>query len=214
MRHSEAQAPEAIGDGKVLLNQERLKALRKQRGLSQDALAQLCLANRLCVSIASIKRAETGKPVLYRTASHLARVYASDLDELIAAPSAELAPVAHDASHEQEEPRTLLGLSLLAADALPAPLAAQAAELVAQFGGLQQEGGLAMFGLPRAYGSDAVRCLQCAGALAQLLHGQRAALVIRAYNSRSTFSPMLNVSSRRTSRPSITMVTRAARAVF
>ncbi len=183
MRQSEVPVREGAGDGKVLLNQERLKAMRKQRGLSQDALAQLCLKSRLCVSIASIKRAETGKPVLYRTASHLARVYQTELDELIGAPGSGAAPAprcAYQEHAEHAEQRKVLALTLLLAEPLPGALAAQAAELMTQFGGLHDEGGPALFGLPRAYGSDAVRCLQCALALAQLLRGRRCALVIRA----------------------------------
>lgn len=63
MTQREVQAQETVQDGKVFLNADGLKALRKQHGLSQDALAQLCLEHRLCVSIASIERAETGKAV-------------------------------------------------------------------------------------------------------------------------------------------------------
>ncbi|MEO7495480.1 MAG: AAA family ATPase [Massilia sp.] len=178
MTQREVQASEAGRDGKVVLNQDRLKALRKQRGLSQDALAQLCLTQRLCVSIASIKRAETGKSILYRTASHLARVYDSALDDLVGASNDEAGADAAPAQQEAIEQRKVLGLSLLLVAPLGADLAAQAAALVEQFGGVIEHRELAMFGLPRAYGSDAVRCLQCALGLAQLLSGQRAAIVI------------------------------------
>ncbi|MDQ2823048.1 MAG: helix-turn-helix domain-containing protein [Pseudomonadota bacterium] len=114
---------EIPGDGKVVLNQHHLKTLRKQRGLSQDGLAQLCLASKLCVSIASIKRAETGKPVLYRTASHLARIYQTSLDDLLPPlPSrqmtSQLAPVDDDV-------RTILALRVVASTALTPALAAQ-----------------------------------------------------------------------------------------
>ncbi|MRV72944.1 tetratricopeptide repeat protein [Duganella sp. FT92W] len=74
-------------DGRVLLDATLLKRLRKARGLSQEALADLCFQNQLCVSIASIKRAETGKIVLYRTARHLAQVFDVELDQLMAAAS-------------------------------------------------------------------------------------------------------------------------------
>jgi tetratricopeptide (TPR) repeat protein/transcriptional regulator with XRE-family HTH domain len=173
-----ATPQDSVQDGKVFLNAESLKALRKRRGLSQDALAQLCLQHRLCVSIASIKRAETGKAVLYRTASHLARVYASDLHELISRPAADPTPAAGPGAFEAEEQRNVLGLLLVMAEPLPAALAAEAAAMIAQFGGRQERPELAVFGLPRAYGSDAVRCLQCAIGLAQLLQGRRAAIVI------------------------------------
>ncbi|MCC5884790.1 MAG: hypothetical protein JJU25_19395 [Halomonas sp.] len=36
----------------------------------------------MCVSIASIKRAERGKAVLYRTAHHLAEIYEVEVEEL------------------------------------------------------------------------------------------------------------------------------------
>lgn len=178
MTAREVQALDTAQDGKVFLNAESLKAMRKQRGLSQDALAQLCLEHRLCVSIASIKRAETGKAVLYRTASHLARVYASDLDDLISRPAAAALPVAGPDAFEETEPRNVLGLQLRLAAPLPPALAAQASALIEQFGGQQEQPALAIFGLPRAYGSDAVRCLQCAIGLAQLLQDHCAALVI------------------------------------
>ncbi|NRR33500.1 AAA family ATPase [Oxalobacteraceae bacterium] len=204
MMQGEVQEHEVSRDGKVVLNQHRLKALRKQHGLSQDALAQLCLANRLCVSIASIKRAETGKSVLYRTASHLARVYGSELDELIIpAANVFLPPVlltldysieaserpaySDYADHpeqpvhiEQTEQRNVLELLLLLDAVPPAALAAQIAAMTEQFGGMQQQAELAIFGVPRAYGSDAARCLQCALGLAALLQGRRAALIIRS----------------------------------
>lgn len=178
MTQREVQAHDTVQDGKVFLNAESLKALRKQRGLSQEALAQLCLEHRLCVSIASIKRAETGKAVLYRTASHLARVYTSDLQELISRPAADPTPIPGPDVFEEVERRNVLGLLLLMAEPLPEPLAAQVRALIDQFGGQQEDADLAIFGLPRAYGSDAVRCLQCAIGLAQLLDGHCAALVI------------------------------------
>lgn len=71
-------------DGRVLLNPLFLKRLRQKRGLSQDGLAEECSDNRLCLSLASIKRAEAGRPVLYRTARHLATFYCIALDHLLA----------------------------------------------------------------------------------------------------------------------------------
>jgi transcriptional regulator with XRE-family HTH domain len=69
-------------DGRVVLNGPALKKLRQQQGLSQEALAELCQQQHLCVSIASIKRAEAGRCVLYRTARHLAAVHQVPLDGL------------------------------------------------------------------------------------------------------------------------------------
>ena len=169
---------EIPGDGKVVLNQHHLKTLRKQRGLSQDGLAQLCLASKLCVSIASIKRAETGKPVLYRTASHLARIYQTTLDALLP-PSLPTDTAAPTASIDADV-RTILALRVMTSTTLAPALAAQVAATMEQFGGAAQGGLHAIFGMPRAYGSDAVRCLQCALSLASLLSGQGAALVVRS----------------------------------
>ncbi len=83
-------------DGKLTLSPARLKSLRRAWGMSQEALAQLCVDRHLSVSIASVKRAEAGKPVLYRTARHLAQLYQVELASLLpAAPEAALAlPVA------------------------------------------------------------------------------------------------------------------------
>lgn len=179
MSQGEPRAHASPQDGKVLLQPDRLKALRKQRGLSQDALAQVCLEHRLCVSIASIKRAESGKPVLYRTASHLARVYALPLEQLVQ-PALEPQPAqAAPDPFLADEQRQVLELLLLGAPLAPL-LDAQAADIIAQYGGQQQPGQRAIFGLPRAYGSDAIRCLHCATALARLLHGCRAALIVRS----------------------------------
>ncbi|HEY0061319.1 MAG TPA: hypothetical protein VGC21_04310 [Telluria sp.] len=84
--------PELSPDGRVLLNAMLLKDLRKGRALSQEALAELCLTRKLCVSIGSIKRAETGKPVLYRTARHLAQVFDLGPEQLQAQPAPHAAP--------------------------------------------------------------------------------------------------------------------------
>ncbi|MFL6709413.1 MAG: helix-turn-helix domain-containing protein [Massilia sp.] len=70
-------------DGRMMLAPQRLKAQRLRLGLSQEALAEYCSGRRLCVSIASIKRAESGRPILYRTARHLALAYEVPLDALV-----------------------------------------------------------------------------------------------------------------------------------
>ncbi len=69
-------------DGRIKLNSLSLKKLRKLNGLSQEKLAELCRRKRLSISISSIKRAETGKWVLYRTAGALALFYQVTIDEL------------------------------------------------------------------------------------------------------------------------------------
>ncbi len=175
----QAEADQTVQDGKVVLNAESLKAWRKQRGLSQEALAQQCLARRLCVSIASIKRAETGKSVLYRTANHLARVFERDVEELIRLPSAQPGAATNADAVDAFEQRTVLALQLWCAQAPPAALLAQLGQVAAQFGGQDGGPGLFIFGLPKAYGSDAVRCLQAGVAIAQQLGGHGAALAVR-----------------------------------
>jgi predicted ATPase/transcriptional regulator with XRE-family HTH domain len=146
-------------DGRLRLDRERLKQHRKRLGLSQEALAEYCFDRRLCVSIASIKRAESGKAVLYRTARHLAEIYEVEVEEL-SAEAEEAAVVASDIE-EMESARVLIQLHAVAAD--PSALASW----VQHFGGSLAEGGTALFGLPRAYRSDAQRGLLCAATLVE-----------------------------------------------
>ncbi|MGM9484928.1 helix-turn-helix domain-containing protein [Roseateles sp. NT4] len=77
------QAPGIPADGRIALAPQRLTAHRLRLGLSQEALAEYCFDRRLCVSIASIKRAESGKSILYRTARHLATAYEIPLESLV-----------------------------------------------------------------------------------------------------------------------------------
>ncbi len=73
-------------EGRVKPNVERLKQLRRSYGISQEELADLCLARTLRVSVSSIKRAEAGKNLLFRTIRDLAQFYGVPIDELIASP--------------------------------------------------------------------------------------------------------------------------------
>jgi len=61
--------------GRMHLNTKLLKHLRQERCWSQEALANRCFARGLRVSLSSVKRAEIGKKVLYRTALDLANIY-------------------------------------------------------------------------------------------------------------------------------------------
>ncbi|NVZ53124.1 AAA family ATPase [Pseudomonas sp. B6002] len=186
------QAP-AISDGRVLLDAGLLKGLRKQRGLSQETLAEACLNLHLCVSIASIKRAETGKPVLYRTARHLATAFQIDVEAL-------LGHSVTRALAEIEQSVTELHNSVLATQSLrqidddviryvlqlsfetpvsgersrPEQQASRVAEierLIRQFGGVPMVRAddivVARFGAPQAYRSDSERALLCALALSR-----------------------------------------------
>ncbi|WP_240609818.1 helix-turn-helix domain-containing protein [Billgrantia endophytica] len=153
-------------NGRLALDSSGLKRHRKRLGLSQEALAQHCFDRRLCVSIASIKRAESGKPVLYRTARHLATVYDVDV-ETLAASSGDVVeePRLGDAGFEDDAPRSVIRL-VAVGSAMPTTFDA----LIERFGGMplpatdlsRRE---AVFGVPRAYRSDALRCMRCAWAL-------------------------------------------------
>lgn len=181
------QAP-AISDGRVLLDAGLLKGLRKQRGLSQETLAEACLNRQLCVSIASIKRAETGKPVLYRTARHLATAFQIDVGAL----------VGHSLNQtlvEIEQSITELHNTVVATQSLQqinddviryvlelsfetdvpgalispeqqVSLVAEIERLIRQFGGVPvvraDDIVVARFGAPQAYRSDSERALLCA----------------------------------------------------
>lgn len=100
--------PDSAPDGRVRLDACHLKRLRHDLGISQETLSELCLRSRLSLSLASIKRAETGKPVLYRTARHLAEFFGVPPRQLMQAGSASAAPmVAHGADAMAYERATL-----------------------------------------------------------------------------------------------------------
>lgn len=61
--------------GRVFMVGQVLKDLRAERLQSQEDMANACSDGRFRVSIATIKRAETGKPVVYRVARELARYF-------------------------------------------------------------------------------------------------------------------------------------------
>lgn len=189
-----SSTPTSRGDGRVVLAPQRLKALRLGRGLSQESLAEYCFERRLCVSIASIKRAETGKCILYRTARHLAAAYEVPMETLVSREA--LPPRSHaDAAQAGgsasaclwESPRlaaeldadadahSIVLLTLLHEGTL-APASRQDAEqLLGQFGGSllatdDSPGRLAaVFGLPAAYRSDIARCVHCADRMVRRL---------------------------------------------
>lgn len=182
------------GDGRVVLTPQKLKALRLSRGLSQEALAEYCAEQRLCVSIASIKRAETGKCILYRTARHLAEAYQVPMESLVSretasarahedkaetrssaadAPSeADRLPAALD---EEAATRTIILVTMLHGEGLALASQQDTERLLAQLGGvlLAPEHCLgqwvAVFGLPAAYRSHIARCVHCSNRMAEQL---------------------------------------------
>lgn len=67
---------------KLVLNSKKLKQLRQQQGLSQEALVEACEQQYIRVSISTIKRAETSRPISIRTANNIARFYNVEVKEL------------------------------------------------------------------------------------------------------------------------------------
>lgn len=71
-----------IMNGKILMNKNKLKQLRMQQGLSQQALVDCFYDNNIQISIATLKRAEVGKPVHYRIARAFACYFSLSIMEL------------------------------------------------------------------------------------------------------------------------------------
>ncbi|MGH8079331.1 MAG: helix-turn-helix domain-containing protein [Lysobacter sp.] len=66
----------ALADrGQVVLDSAELRRLRQSRLLSQQDLADDCWRRNIRVSIATIKRAESGRAVRFRIAHELARCF-------------------------------------------------------------------------------------------------------------------------------------------
>ncbi|GGX82935.1 hypothetical protein C8E02_1838 [Vogesella indigofera] len=73
---------QTVADGRVMLDPAKLKKLRRDKCFSQDDLAEHARINRCPVSTASIKRAELGTPVRYRTAKNLAQALGVEVNLL------------------------------------------------------------------------------------------------------------------------------------
>lgn len=180
-------SPLLPADGRIALDAALLKSLRKARGLSQEALAEACSQRQLTVSIASVKRAETGHAVLYRTARQLAAFYDVDVDALVASGAAAPQPAALPALQpappvlaDSAPVRHVIELHIAHALVPGADVVASLERTVLQFGGqlVRPEGRtlVALFGLPQSYRSDAERSLRCAAELARRhkVHGTQA----------------------------------------
>ena len=196
-------------DGRVILNTIFLKRLRQKRGLSQDALAQLCRERHLCLSVASIKRAEAGKSVSYRTARHLARIYQTELDLLMAAkasgnasmyapPAVDRHENAHRVRAQILDRRRILPAQgviffVLKCDAFD--VAAQkcilesGAHMIANPSGMELA---VIFGAPAHRSSDALAALRCAIKLNSLV-ATRAFLVLRRRAAGDVFTDAASV---------------------
>lgn len=66
----------------INLDREVLVQLRQTRALSQEGLSWACLDRGLPLSMATIKRAEAGRAILYRSAKSFAAYYGCKLSEL------------------------------------------------------------------------------------------------------------------------------------
>lgn len=170
-------------DGRIVLCKDTLKTLRRKLGASQEKVAFLCAEQGLCVSIASLKRAETSKNILYRTARDLARFYQVSVDDLVAGASSAVADVAEDstpsAPRDLAVVRHFLLLGLRVDGATPDEqvssdsLLAVCQHLATQYGAelLDAVGGRLFFsfGLNRAEGNEAVRAVGFADRCLRLL---------------------------------------------
>lgn len=72
-----------LPDGRLRLNVKTLKQLRQKMGFSQSKLADFARDRKLPLSIATIKRAELGEPVIYRTALQYADLFQVELEQLL-----------------------------------------------------------------------------------------------------------------------------------
>jgi hypothetical protein len=76
-----------------MLDVHSLKALRQRRG-GRESLSEQFQERRQCLTRAAIKRAESGKPVPYRTVRHLAAYYGIGVETLIETEPTRQAPPA------------------------------------------------------------------------------------------------------------------------
>ena len=77
--------------GQVVLDNELLRRLRQSRLLSQQDLADDCWRRNIRVSIATIKRAESGRAVRFRIAHELARCFDVPVMRIVRSASSALA---------------------------------------------------------------------------------------------------------------------------
>ncbi|MDL5034617.1 helix-turn-helix transcriptional regulator [Pelomonas sp. APW6] len=72
-----------VQQGRVFLVKDILKSLRNEKLQTQEEMAEACQQGRFRVSIASIKRAEIGRPVLFRIARELARYFNVPVERIV-----------------------------------------------------------------------------------------------------------------------------------
>jgi len=96
MTINRATSPILPVDGRVMLDVHNLKALRQHRG-GREILSAQFQERRLCLTRAAINRAESGKPVPYRTVRHLAAFYGIGEETLVETAPTRDAPPARSA---------------------------------------------------------------------------------------------------------------------
>lgn len=77
------QPAQTARKGSVVMNADRLRRLRESRLLSQQDLSEAIFDRNLQVSIATIKRAETGHAVRFRIVRALAKYFDVPFDDLL-----------------------------------------------------------------------------------------------------------------------------------
>jgi len=103
-----ASSPIQPFDARVMLDVHSLKALRQRPG-GREALSEQFQERRQCLTRAAIKRAESGKPVPYRTVRHLAAYYGIGVETLIdAAPARQSPPMPDMSDVERLQCRTVI----------------------------------------------------------------------------------------------------------
>lgn len=169
---NDAQPPVPPSAGRVRLDAEVLKAIRHELGLSQEAFALACFERQLCVSIASVKRAETGKSLLLRTARHLAEFHGLPLQSLLlpGAPDEDVTPLFDVGELRRESDVSQLDGRLVQLLCVW-PVSDRERPVIEA--SLQDDGAmlmpppsldavLAVFGLPKTQRGDLARCLSAA----------------------------------------------------
>jgi transcriptional regulator with XRE-family HTH domain len=74
-------------DGRIQLDSELVIKLRRNLGLSQFEMAMQCSELRLNLALSTIKRVETGKRILLRTARNMANFFQCSLESLTVIPN-------------------------------------------------------------------------------------------------------------------------------
>ena len=80
---TQTSLPNQKSKGKIELSKRKIKQLRVLSGYSQESLAAALYEKNYQVSIATLKRAETGKEVSFRVASELANFFDTTIEALL-----------------------------------------------------------------------------------------------------------------------------------